>query len=118
MTIRTVADLGALIRDRRRQLGMDQQTLASRIGVSRQWIIEIEQGKARAQVGRLLQALHALGLTVDVNASPERPTARTPVPRSTASADALIESALRRRAASKPKIDLDAILKESSRRRR
>jgi hypothetical protein len=31
--IRTPADLGALIRDRRRQRGFDQQTLADEVGV-------------------------------------------------------------------------------------
>ena len=44
MLIRTPADLGAVIRDRRKQLKLDQATFAKRIGVSRQWVIEIERG--------------------------------------------------------------------------
>lgn len=66
MMIRTATDLGAVIRERRRKLGWDQQTFASKIGVSRQWVIEIEKGKARAEVGLVLRALDAL----DVSLSP------------------------------------------------
>lgn len=62
MAIRTPADLGAVIRDRRKQLELDQATLAKRIGVSRQWVIGIERGRARAELGLVLRALNALGL--------------------------------------------------------
>ena len=44
MLVRTPADLGAVIRDRRKQLKLDQAALAKQIGVSRQWVIEIERG--------------------------------------------------------------------------
>jgi HTH-type transcriptional regulator/antitoxin HipB len=60
--IRSPLDLGLVIRERRRALGLDQRTLAGRIGVSRQWIVEIEQGKARAGIGLVLRTLQALGL--------------------------------------------------------
>jgi DNA-binding XRE family transcriptional regulator len=46
MRIRTPADLGALIRDRRMIFQLDQKSLATKIGVSRQWGIELEEGKA------------------------------------------------------------------------
>ncbi|WIW50615.1 helix-turn-helix domain-containing protein (plasmid) [Bradyrhizobium sp. 62B] len=42
MLTRTAADLGAVIRDRRKRLKLDQSTLAKQVGVSRQWIIEVE----------------------------------------------------------------------------
>ena len=61
-TIRTPTDLGAVIRDRRKQLGLDQASLAKRIGVSRQWVIGIERGRARAEVGLVLRALDILGI--------------------------------------------------------
>ncbi len=35
MRIRTPADLGALIRDHRTRLGLDQKSLAEKVGVSR-----------------------------------------------------------------------------------
>lgn len=50
MRIRTPVDLGALIRDRRTKLGLDQRSLAKKVGVSRQWIVEVEKGKPRAEI--------------------------------------------------------------------
>lgn len=63
--MRTPADLGAVIRDRRKQLKLDQATLAKRIGVSRQWVIEIERGHARAELGLVLRALDTLNIRLD-----------------------------------------------------
>ena len=65
MFIRTPADLGAAIRDRRRQLDLDQAALAKRIGVSRQWVIGIEQGRSRAELGLVLRALDVLGIRLN-----------------------------------------------------
>jgi y4mF family transcriptional regulator len=65
--IRTPRDLGAVIRERRRELRWDQQTLANKIGTSRQWVIEIEKGKARAEVGLVLRALDALGVSLSLS---------------------------------------------------
>jgi HTH-type transcriptional regulator / antitoxin HipB len=68
MLVRTPADLGALIRDRRKQLKLDQATFAKHIGVSRQWVIEIERGHARAELGLVLRAIDALNIQIDANA--------------------------------------------------
>jgi y4mF family transcriptional regulator len=65
MLIRTPTDLGAVIRDRRKQLGLGQADLASRIGVSRQWIIGVERGRARAELALVLRALDELGIRLD-----------------------------------------------------
>jgi HTH-type transcriptional regulator/antitoxin HipB len=70
MPIRTPGDLGLLIRDRRKQLGLDQQALAQRAGVSRQWIVEVEQGKSRAAIGLLLKTLRALDLDLEATPAP------------------------------------------------
>jgi len=67
MRVRTPADLGAIIRDRRKQLKLDQATFAKRIGVSRQWVIEIERGHARAELGLVLRAVDALNIQLDAN---------------------------------------------------
>ncbi len=66
MLIRTPKDLGAVIRERRRELGWGQQALAGKIGVSRQWVIEIEKGKPRAEVGLVLRVLDALGVSLSL----------------------------------------------------
>jgi HTH-type transcriptional regulator/antitoxin HipB len=70
MFIRTPADLGAVIRDRRKQLELDQSTFAKRIGVSRQWLIAVERGHARAAMGLVLRAIDALGLRLDTDTQP------------------------------------------------
>ena len=40
-----------LIRARRKALRFDQKTLAEKVGVSRQWIVDVEQGKPRLKIG-------------------------------------------------------------------
>ena len=65
MRIRTPVDLGALIRDRRTKLGLNQKSLADRVGVSRQWVVEVEKGKPRAEIGLVLRTIEALGISLD-----------------------------------------------------
>ncbi|MCA9611014.1 MAG: helix-turn-helix transcriptional regulator [Myxococcales bacterium] len=67
----TPADLGALIRERRVALGLSQLELARRAGVSRQWIVGVEAGKDRAEVGRLFRVLNTLDLAVRVDPRPQ-----------------------------------------------
>ena len=67
MLVRTPADLGAVIRDRRKQLKLDQSNFAKRIGVSRRWVIEVEHGHARAELGLVLRALDALDIRLDAS---------------------------------------------------
>jgi HTH-type transcriptional regulator/antitoxin HipB len=70
MLIRTPADFGAILRDRRKELKLDQATLAKRIGVSRQWIIEVEHGHPRAELALVLRALDVLDLHLDAHVTP------------------------------------------------
>jgi y4mF family transcriptional regulator len=67
MLVRAPADFGAIIRDRRRQLKLDQAALAKRIGVSRQWVIAIERGHPRAALGLVLRAIDALDIQLDAS---------------------------------------------------
>jgi len=66
MRMRTATDLGAFIRERRTKLGMDQGALAEKAGTSRKWLIEVEQGKPRAEIGLILRTLKMLGVSVDL----------------------------------------------------
>jgi DNA-binding XRE family transcriptional regulator len=70
MLIRTPRDIGAIMRDKRKQLGLDHSTLAKRIGVSRQWVIAVERGHARAAMGLVLRAIDELGLRLDASTQP------------------------------------------------
>ena len=65
--IRTSSDLGALIRERRIKLGLDQISLAKKAGTSRKWLIEVERGKPRAEIGLILRTLRALGVAFAVS---------------------------------------------------
>ena len=66
----TAADIGAIIRERRRKHGLDQGVLAKRVGVGREWIVDVEKGKPRAGMELVLRTLTALGLTLSVSAKP------------------------------------------------
>jgi y4mF family transcriptional regulator len=72
MLIRTPKELGAIIRDKRKRLGLGQSDLANRIGVSRQWVIEIEHGHPRAELGLVLRALDALDIRFDASTEPAK----------------------------------------------
>lgn len=69
MLVRTPADLGAVIRDRRKQLKLDQAAFAKRIGVSRYWVILIERGHPRAELALVLRAIDALNIRLDATVS-------------------------------------------------
>lgn len=93
MLIRTPADLGALIRDYRRRRGLDQHALAKKIGVSRQWVVEIERGKPRAEMGLILRALDVLGVPLSVE---DRKAARKGEDVAGADIDRIIDNARRK----------------------
>lgn len=67
MLVRTPGDIGAVIRDRRRQLKLDQAAFAKQIGVSRYWVIMIERGHPRAALSLVLRAVDALDIQLDAS---------------------------------------------------
>jgi HTH-type transcriptional regulator/antitoxin HipB len=83
MFIRTPADLGALIHERRIKLGLDQVLLAKKAGTSRKWLIEVENGKPRGEIGLILRTLKTLGValvTSEIAADAPHRTEKTPAP--------------------------------------
>ena len=70
MHVRTPRELGAAIRGQRRRLGLTQAELACAVGVTRAWIIAIEQGKRSAELGLVMKTVAALGLVVDITNTP------------------------------------------------
>lgn len=60
--LRNPTDIGALIKARRKELGIGQVDLAKQIGASRLWVSQIEQGKPGAGIGLVLRALAALDI--------------------------------------------------------
>lgn len=66
MQFKTIADLAALVRDRRRALGWTQQELAMRTGTSTRWVVALESGKASVHAGMVLRILAELGVSLDI----------------------------------------------------
>ena len=63
-TVQTMADAGAALRARRTEMGLSQAAVATRAGVSREWLNEVENGKSRFDFQLYLSACDALGLDV------------------------------------------------------
>jgi transcriptional regulator with XRE-family HTH domain len=67
----TPAHLGAIIRAARRAAHITQTELADRAGVSRRWLIMVEQGDgATAELGKIMATLSALGLRLTIDDTP------------------------------------------------
>jgi len=83
MKIRTPNELGALIRDRRTKMGLDQTSLAQRARTSRKWVVDVEKGKPRAAIGLILRTLQVLGVSLEVRTgenTPRQSISRRPIP--------------------------------------
>ncbi|MFI5299614.1 MAG: helix-turn-helix transcriptional regulator [Polyangiales bacterium] len=78
MLTRTPTGIGLVVRERRRELGLGQAELAERVGVSRQWVVEIEQGKPRAELALVLRTLQALGLRLRIDHGTNAPATSIP----------------------------------------
>lgn len=66
MAISTSVGFGAVLYQRRVDLGLTQAEVASRAGVSRQWLIAAERGKETAELGRMLRVMRVLHLALEV----------------------------------------------------
>lgn len=76
--IATPVDLGALVRARRKTLGLTQAELAARCGTGERFIVELEAGKPTIQLGKALLAAREVGIRLE-DAS-ERPAAPAEAP--------------------------------------
>ena len=60
--IATAQEFGATLARARKALGLTQRELALSIGVGERFIVELEAGKATAQLGKALAAAKAAGM--------------------------------------------------------
>lgn len=78
MKITSTRDLAVAVRGRRQSLGLSQADLATRAGVSRPWLSDVEAGKPTAEIGLVIRLVDALGLRLDLtpenNQNPDEPT--------------------------------------------
>ena len=66
MQLSTSKEIGSLVRQSRKDQRLTQLELANRVGVSRDWIIRLEQGKGGVELALVLRTLKALGLVLDI----------------------------------------------------
>jgi HTH-type transcriptional regulator/antitoxin HipB len=68
MTIHSSADLGAIVRERRRQLALTQADVAGVGGTGNRFIVDLENGKPTVQLQKTLHIMNLLGLEVIIRA--------------------------------------------------
>jgi len=60
-------EIGTIIKERRKHLGVNQQTLADLAGVGINTLVAIERGEGNPQLVTLLTILDTLGLQIDLH---------------------------------------------------
>ncbi|MBQ2209424.1 MAG: helix-turn-helix transcriptional regulator [Prevotella sp.] len=59
--------IGTIIKERRKHLGVNQQTLSDLAGVGLNTLVAIERNEGNPQLSTLLAILDTLGLQMDIN---------------------------------------------------
>lgn len=67
MKIKTVEDLGKIIKQTRKEQGITQADLSISAQVGVRFIVDIEKGKKTAQIEKVLKVCAMLGLTIEVS---------------------------------------------------
>jgi y4mF family transcriptional regulator len=71
----TSQQIGQLIRDTRKKLGVTQKDLALTSGTGLRFVIDLERGKETCEIGKALRALQTLGIKLTL--TPPTTTAPT-----------------------------------------
>ena len=70
--LRDAADLGEIIRARRKELGLTQRYLSEFTGFSISFISDLENGKSTAELGKAIYLANMLGLDIVANVRGEQ----------------------------------------------
>lgn len=86
---KTLRGLGQRLRDRRKELGISATTVAEAAGMSRVTLYRIEKGEASVAMGAYLNAVSALGLSLELEdqRGPQRKSAARELPKKIRLAD-------------------------------
>jgi y4mF family transcriptional regulator len=68
----TSAQIGALIRDTRKKMGVTQKNLALTSGTGMRFIIDLEKGKETCEIGKALAILSTLGIKIALTPPPAK----------------------------------------------
>jgi HTH-type transcriptional regulator/antitoxin HipB len=66
----TPQDIGTLVRQTRKGLGVTQKELALTSGTGLRFIIDLEKGKQTAEIGKVLTILQTLGIQLTLTPPP------------------------------------------------
>ena len=66
----TPLEIGTLIRDTRKRLGVTQKDLALTAGTGLRFVIDLERGKETCEIGKSLRILQTLGITLTLTPPP------------------------------------------------
>jgi len=61
-SVSSVGDLGKIVQQKRKNMGLSQQQLADTTGVGRRFISELESGKPTLEFGRVLRVCQSIGI--------------------------------------------------------
>jgi HTH-type transcriptional regulator/antitoxin HipB len=62
ITLRNAEQLGAAIRLKRKEKSLTQSELAKLLGAERKWVLNLERGNSKAEIGLILRAIEVLDL--------------------------------------------------------
>ena len=60
----TVQEIGQIVRESRKRLGVTQKDLALTSGTGLRFVIDLEKGKETCQIGKVLTVLQTLGVRI------------------------------------------------------
>lgn len=66
MKIKNSNDLGSAIKKRRKELGYTQNFVSEQTGLSVSFISDVENGKATAEIGKIINLVNLLGMDVSI----------------------------------------------------
>ena len=62
--VKDIETLGSIVKQVRKTQGVTQEQLAAMCGLGRRFIVELEGGKTTSHLGKTLQVLTALGISL------------------------------------------------------
>ena len=71
--LKTSLDLAHIIREARKAQGLTQEDLAGLTGTGRRFVVDLENAKETAQMGKVLKILGALGIALDASYTWNKP---------------------------------------------
>jgi len=66
MTVKSMKQIGHIIRFHRKQSGLSQAEVAKHSGVGKTVVFDIEKGKPTIQLNTLMKILHTLNISIDL----------------------------------------------------